>query len=58
MLCRNLLNKAEGQHMKEKRRAKEKDQFLRKQMEKLGKFKGKTKETTQAKGKKGGKSMK
>ena len=27
-------------------------------MEKLGKFKGKTKEATQAKGKKGGKSMK
>ena len=40
MLCRNLINKAEGHQMREKQKAKEKDEFLKREMEKMGKLKG------------------
>ena len=42
--------------MRDKRKAKEKDDFLRKEMEKMGKLKGKGKQSL--KGKKGEKSQK
>lgn len=43
MLCKNLITKTEGQEMRQRRKAREKDQFIRKQMEKMGKLKGKKK---------------
>jgi hypothetical protein len=32
MLCRDMINKAEGVNMREKKQAREKDEFLRKEM--------------------------
>lgn len=40
MLCRDVINKAEGVNMREKRQARQKDEFLRKEMEKMKKGTG------------------
>lgn len=36
MFARDMVNRAEGSHMREKKKAAEKDEYLKKQMENLG----------------------